>query len=279
MTARLVALAVALVLLAAPAPAGAQAAPAVRAPSAILVEASTGKVIFQRAASERRPVASTTKLMTALIALDTVALDDVLTAPAYSGAPAESVVGLSPGERMSVRDLMRALLLPSANDAAVTLATGVSGSVPAFVKEMNARARQLGLRDTHYTNPIGLDDAGNRSSARDLVRLALILRRDPFFRQTVDLPKAVLTSGDHRRTVVNRNTLVHDVPAVDGVKTGHTIQAGYVLVGSATRDGVAVVSAVLGEASEAARNSSTATGASTSSPASRSAACCPAPTG
>jgi D-alanyl-D-alanine carboxypeptidase (penicillin-binding protein 5/6) len=235
----------------------AQEPPRVQAPSAILVEASTGDVVYQRNAGERRPIASTTKLMTALLALEGIALDDVLTAPGYQAGAAESVVGLREGERMTVRDLLRALLLPSANDAAVALAQGLSGSTDAFVDEMNRRAEQLRLRDTSYANPIGLDEPGNRSSARDLVKLAIVLRRKPFFRETVDLPRVTLRSGARTRTIVNRNTLVRQVPLVDGVKTGRTEQAGYVLVGSATRGGVTVVSAVLGEPSEAARDADT----------------------
>ena len=228
--------------------------PSIGAPSAIVVEASTGDVIFERASDEARPVASTTKLMTALITLDTVALDDVLTVPPYTPAPAESLAGLSTGERLTVEDLLTALILPSGNDAAVTLATGISGSVPAFVSEMNKRADELGLRDTKFTNPIGLDEGGNASSARDLVALGLRLRRFPAFREIADEPRATITSGDRRRTFLNRNTLVREVPFVDGMKTGRTNAAGYVLVGSATRRGVTVVSAVLGTPSEDARD-------------------------
>ncbi len=231
--------------------------PGIQAPSAILVEASTGDVVFSRSPSERRAIASTTKLMTALLALEGIALDDVLTAPEYNAGPLESQIGLREGERMTVRDLLRALLLESANDAAVTLAVGLSGSTGAFVEEMNRRAKELGLRDTEYANPIGLDDPDNRSSARDLVKLAQVLRRKPFFRETVNMPRAVLRSGSRRREIDNRNTLVQDVPVVDGVKTGRTSGAGYVLVGSATREGVTVMSAVLGEPTEAARNADT----------------------
>ncbi len=234
-----------------------QGAPRITAPSAIVVEQSTGQVAFQRNARDRRAIASTTKLMTALLALEGAALDDVLTAAPYAPAPAETQIGLRAGERMTVRDLVRALMLPSANDGAVTVATGISGSVPAFVREMNARAEELGLRDTSYANPIGLDDPDNRSSARDLVRLAAVLRRNDFFRRTTDLPRATLTSGARRRVVLNRNRLVRQVGFVDGVKTGRTSQAGYVLVGSATRGGVTVLSAVLGEPSEAARDADT----------------------
>jgi D-alanyl-D-alanine carboxypeptidase (penicillin-binding protein 5/6) len=170
---------------------------------------------------------------------------------------AESVLGRRAGERMTVRDLLRALLLASANDAAATLASGVAGSEDAFVAMMNRRAQQLGLADTAYDNPIGLDAPGNHSSARDLATLTLRLRRNAFFRSTVARAHATLESGDHTRTVSNRNDLVGRVSGVDGVKTGHTLGAGYVLVGSATRRGATVVSVVLGDPSQSARDADT----------------------
>ena len=254
----LLTVAVGVAALALPAAARAQEGPPdVQAPAAILIESSTGDVAFEREPDDSRALASTTTLMTALLTLEGIALDDVLTVPAYQAGPLESVAGLVEGEKMTVRDLLRALLLASANDAAVTLAVGLSGSTEAFVEEMNTRARELGLEDTSFANPIGLDDPDNRSSARDLVALTQVLRRKPFFRETVNLRDAVLRSGSRRRTVINRNTLVRNVPVVDGVKTGRTQQAGYVLVGSATRDGVTVISAVLGEPSEAARDADT----------------------
>jgi serine-type D-Ala-D-Ala carboxypeptidase (penicillin-binding protein 5/6) len=248
-------------LLAAIAPSAARAAataaagpPAVRAPAAILVEPATRDILFERRARTPRPVASTTKLMTALVTLDREPLSRTVSAVRYRALPAESVIGLRAGERLTIADLLRGLLLASANDAGATLAVRVGGSEAAFVRLMNRRARELGLRATHYANPIGLDQAGNHSSAEDLVKLTLILRRNPFFRRVTDLPSATLRSGARPRTVLNRNLLVRSVPAVNGVKTGHTLQAGYVLVGSASRDGVTVASAVLGEPSEAARD-------------------------
>jgi len=253
----LLALALALALAATAArPARAQAAggPVVRAPAAILVEPATGDVVFQRNAGDERPVASTTKLMTALLTLERAKLSTTLTAIRYRAAPAESVIGLRAGERLTVADLMRGLLLASANDAAATLAARVGGSRERFVRLMNRRAGQLGLRDTHYANPIGLDQAGNHSSAEDLVKLTLILRRNGFFRAVTNLPSATLETGSRPRTILNRNVLVRNVPVVNGVKTGHTSTAGYVLVGSATRNGVTVVSAVLGDPSEGARD-------------------------
>src|SRR5919201_3500585 len=150
--------------------------------------------------------------MTALITLERARLSRVMTTVGYHGAPAESVIGLRAGERMSAADLLRGLLLASANDAAATLAARVGGSQRAFVAMMNARARQLGLRHTHYANAIGLDDPGNYSSAEDLVKLTLILRRNAFFREVTNLPRTTLQSGAHPRTILNRNLLVRSVP-------------------------------------------------------------------
>jgi serine-type D-Ala-D-Ala carboxypeptidase (penicillin-binding protein 5/6) len=230
------------------------AAPDVRAPAGILVEPATGDVVWARNPRDRRSIASTTKLMTALITLERKRLGTTVTATRYRALPVESVIGLRAGERLTVADLLRGLLLASANDAAATLAARVGGSRARFVRLMNRRARQLGLDDTHYANPIGLDHEDNFSSAEDLAKLTLILRRNAFFRRVTDLPRATLRSGSHARTVVNRNVLVRNVAAVNGVKTGHTSRAGYVLVGSATRAGVTVVSTVLGDPSEATRD-------------------------
>lgn len=228
--------------------------PRLSATSAILVEPATGDVVYARKAQTHRPIASTTKMMTALLALERLSLDDVLVQVPYRAGPAESLGGFQGGERVTVRDELRALLLASANDAAATLAVRISGSRARFVRAMNARAKQLGLRDTSYANPIGLDAPDNYSSAADLVKLALVLRTHAFFRETVNLPRVTIRSGAMPRTYVNRNSLVRTVPAVNGVKTGHTTTAGYVLVGSATSNGVTVLAAVLGDPSEAARN-------------------------
>lgn len=258
---RTVAVPVAALLVAAAAAAPAGAAPSRPsldgAASAILIDASDGHAILQKRPDERRAVASTTKLMTALLALERAKPSDVFTSPGYSAIPAESKIDLRAGERMRVQDLMEALLLESANDAAVTIARGVAGSRSRFVEEMNRRAAQLGLAGTHYANPIGLDDPGNYSTARDLATLAARLMRDRRFAGIVSRVQSVLESGARRRVVSNRNKLVGRYPGVDGVKTGHTIQARFVLIGAAHRGGARVVSVVLGEPSEAARDSDT----------------------
>jgi D-alanyl-D-alanine carboxypeptidase (penicillin-binding protein 5/6) len=228
-----------------------------RPPSAILIDAGDGEVLLQKRPDQQRSIASTTKLMTALLALERTRPSEVFTAPAYAALPAESKINLRAGERMTVEDLMEGLLLESANDAAVTIAQGVAGSRRAFVEEMNRRAAQLGLADTHYANPIGLDDPGNVSTARDLAKLASRLMRNRRFAGIVGRERSVLQSGARRRVVANRNLLVGRYPGVDGVKTGHTIQARFVLVGSASRRDARVISVVLGEPSEAARDTDT----------------------
>ena len=228
------------------------------AASAIVVDGRNGEVMFAKRAGEQRSIASTTKLMTALLALEGARPNEVFTAAPYDAAPIESQINLRSGERMTVKDLLTALLLESANDAAATLAEGISGSREAFVAEMNERAEELGLDDTGYANPIGLDEPGNFSSARDLAALTRLLLSRPRFARTVDTPVAELESGVVRRVIDNRNRLVGTTPWVSGVKTGYTGQAGYVLVGSATgRGGARVISVVLGEPSEAARDAET----------------------
>lgn len=233
------------------------AAPGVSASSAILVDAQDGHVLYRKAANAERPIASATKLMTALVALEELPLGRELRAVPYNPAPAESRIDLRAGERMSVADLLRALLLESANDAAETLAVRAAGSVDRFVQRMNERAREMGLRHTSFANPVGLDSPGAHSTALDLSRVARGVLRNDFLAATVDMPRARLLSGARPRIVANRNRLVREVGWVDGVKTGRTAGAGYVLVGSTSRRGARLVSVVLGAPTEAARDADT----------------------
>ena len=249
---RLAGLLVAALLLLAPA---AQAAcpETVSAPAAIVMDARTGDVLCQKAADDGRPIASTTKLMTALVVLERAKLSDVVTARGYRGLAAESVLGIRAGERMTVADLLRGLLLVSANDAAVTLAEHVGGSREAFVRLMNRRAGELGLKGTHFANPIGLDAPGNYSTARELAELTRKLREFPFFRDVVDSRGATLKSGARVREIGNRNKLIAGNQYATGVKTGHTQGAGWVLIGSFQKRGVSLITVVLGTAGEQAR--------------------------
>jgi D-alanyl-D-alanine carboxypeptidase (penicillin-binding protein 5/6) len=248
---------VALVALGGPATASAKPAepPGLDARAWVLIDAADGEVLAGRAANRSYPVASTTKLMTAYVSRRALPLDKKIVAPEYvPSSSAESLLGLTAGERITVRDLLYGLILASGNDAAVALADAAAGSVPAFVERMNRGAARLGLDSTHYANPIGLDDPGNYSSAADLVDLAADLRRDRAMREIFDAPDAVLESGARTRQIVNRNNLVRTVPWVNGIKTGYTLGAGNVLVASGKRQGVDLISAVLGAPSEAARD-------------------------
>lgn len=233
--------------------------PALDVRAAEIIEASTGQALYARDGDGELAIASATKIMTALITLQHARLSQVFADPDFYPAAVDSQIGLVPGERMTVHDLLVALLLPSADDAAEDLASGVGhGSVSRFVAMMNAEAARLGLRHTHYSTPIGLDTPGNYSSASDLVALTRYVRStQPFFRQVVSLPGATIRMGSSQREVTNLNTLVGRVSWVNGVKTGHTLDAGYVLVGSGTRDGMTLISAVLGAPSESARESDT----------------------
>jgi D-alanyl-D-alanine carboxypeptidase (penicillin-binding protein 5/6) len=234
-----------------------EGSPRIAAPAAVIVDARDGHVLYRRKATDQRAIASATKLMTALVAIEELPLEKRVRAVNYAAGAAESRIDLRPGERMAVADLLRALLLESANDAAETLAVRGAGSVDAFVERMNQEARAMGLDDTRFTNPVGLDEPGNHSSALDLARIARRVLSNDFLAGTVDMDRARLTTGAHTRVVANRNRLIGSNPSVDGVKTGHTQGAGYVLVGSATRKGARLITVVLGEPSEAARDDDT----------------------
>jgi D-alanyl-D-alanine carboxypeptidase (penicillin-binding protein 5/6) len=241
------------------------AAPALAAPSpdlqvsgASLFVAGASQPIWSEHGNRELAIASTTKLMTALVVLQHVKqLNRVFKQGTWVDQPGDSQIGLVPGERMTVRDLLVALLLPSADDAAADLAYNLGhGSTARFVAMMNAEARRLDLDHTHYTTPSGLDTPGNYSSPDDLVRLAdYDLSHFGFFHHTVDLRSARIAAIGHSpMTVTNTDTLLAEVPWVHGVKTGHTADAGYVLVSEGTRDGFTLTGSVLGTSSETARN-------------------------
>ena len=251
------ALGAALALLAVPGRASAHG-PRVPVPmrAGALYAPATGQFLYADHARTRRAIASTTKLMTALVTLEHVHdLDTVFTYPDYHQAADDSQIGLRPGDRMTVHDLIIAMMLPSADDAAEDLAENVGhGSVARFVGWMNDAARRLHLRHTHYTTPIGLDSAGNYSTAEDLARLAADdLARYPFLARVVKMSHAALATGPVRE-VTNLNLLVGEYPWITGVKTGHTNDAGYVLVASGRRDGLQLIASALGAQTETGRD-------------------------
>ncbi|HEY4778299.1 MAG TPA: D-alanyl-D-alanine carboxypeptidase family protein, partial [Solirubrobacterales bacterium] len=218
-----------------------------------LIDARTGAVLDSHAAARHLPIASTTKLMTAYVAMHELPLDKIVRAAPYHPIYGESLLGLRTGQRISVRDLLYGLILRSGNDAAHDLALAAAGSIPRFVAQMNRYAAALGLADTHYANPVGLDQRGNFSSARDLATLSQRLLRIPAFAKIADSRSAVLRSLHPPRRIATINELLLDAPWVTGVKTGHTFDAAYCLVGSGRRKGVGLISVALGAPSDEAR--------------------------
>lgn len=238
---------------------GATAAPPdIAATSWALIDARTGESLGQKAGNRRLPMASTTKMMTAYLALRNLRMDEVVRAVDYQGAPAESLMGLEAGQRVSVRDLLYGLTLLSGNDAAVTLATAVSGTVPRFVALMNRTARRLGLSNTSYENPIGLDGDRQYSSARDLVRLGRSLMAIPRYRPIAAARTATLRSFRPPVEIETGNEFVRDYPWAIGIKTGFTNLAGYILASDGRRRATELIASVMGTSSEAARDAETA---------------------
>lgn len=230
---------------------------ATKAKTAVVMDAGTGRMLWALRPRERRLIASTTKIMTAMVAISRTKPDELLTATAYPAGAGESLLGLQPGERMTAEDLLKGLLLVSGNDAADTFAARTATSRGAFVDAMNRRARAIGLNDTLFGNPIGLDVPRTYSTAADLAKMTRSALREPRFANVVDKSRATLRSGSRTRRIKNRNPLVRKYSYVDGVKTGTTIAAGYLLVGAASKEDAKVISVVTGEPSESARDSDT----------------------
>ncbi len=220
-------------------------APTVTAQSVAIVDEACGTLIFSKNPHRRLPPASLTKIVTAIIALETADLNDVVTVDVdgfYYGDG--TVMGLETGMQMSLQDLMYGLLLPSGNDAAVAIARYVAGDVPAFVARMNAKVRTLGLQDTHFTNPHGLDAPSHYSSAYDMAMLARYAMKNPILAQIVSTQ--VWQPAWDGPQLWNGNLLLWLYPGSDGVKIGWTEKAGQTIVASAQRDGRRLFVALLG---------------------------------
>lgn len=218
----------------------------------IVVSATTGEVLASRRPDVRRAMASITKLMTVLVTLEHAKPSDTVTATDAAAAVGESSISLKPGERLTVRELIEAALIQSANDSADALAVHVGrGSLPRFVALMNAKARELRLTRTHFANPDGLDAPGHYSTARDVTRLARIAMRNPVIRDVVSHRTAHIAGG---RTLRTWNDLLGTFPNLLGVKTGHTDNAGWSQVAAARGQGVVVYATLLGEPTREQRN-------------------------
>jgi serine-type D-Ala-D-Ala carboxypeptidase (penicillin-binding protein 5/6) len=225
--------------------------PNVDARAALLVDGNTGQTLFAEHPDRRLPMASLTKLMTALLTIERANKNDVVRVEGPAPSVGESTIDLVPGERLKVSDLLAAALIQSANDAAYALATYVGGTVPRFVRMMNERARELGLDHTHYVVPDGLDTPGHYSSARDTYSLARVDMKHALFRRIVERSGGVIAGG---RTLYSWNDLLKTYPGATGVKTGHTDLAGWSEIAAAERDGVTMYAVVLGGPTRGRRN-------------------------
>jgi serine-type D-Ala-D-Ala carboxypeptidase (penicillin-binding protein 5/6) len=230
----------------------AHAAPRVDARAYLVENAATGEVLLSEGAERRLPIASITKLMTVLVVLERARPDDLVTVGPGASSVGESTVHLQPGEQLTVRDLVEAALIQSANDAANALADHVGGGDRArFVELMNAKARALGLRDTRFVRPDGLDVEGHYSTARDVTLLARVAMRSPIVREIVARRTDTIAGG---RRLYTWNDLLASFPGLIGVKTGHTSSAGWCQVAAARGRGVTIYATVLGSRTRTGRN-------------------------
>ena len=226
--------------------------PALKARAAIVIDLDTGAVLYELDAHGRRAPASLTKVVTALVALDVLQIDQVVSVPAsINQLPWDSTrMGLRVGEQLKVRDLLYGLFLNSGNDAAITLSEAAMPRVT-FIARMNAKAAALGMMDTHFVNPIGLDDPAHYTSAADLARAAMELRvRFPDVAAMAAVSRITLpaTSSHHAYDLYNLNELIRTYPGATGLKTGWTGHAGGCLIATASRGGRTMLVVVMGSA-------------------------------
>jgi D-alanyl-D-alanine carboxypeptidase len=230
--------------------------PPVEARAVVVADGRTGEMLYERNADRRMAMASITKLMTALVTLEHARPRDTVTIPPRGISPGGSSIFLVPGERLPVRDLLAAALIQSANDAAYALARDVGdGSVKRFVRLMNAKAAELGLEDTHFARPDGLDAPRHYSTAEDVLRLARIAMEEPLVRKLVRRKTYRIAGG---RTLKSWNDLLWTYPGLYGVKTGHTDHARWSEVAAARRNGTSTWAVVLGSPTRTKRNAAVA---------------------
>ena len=221
----------------------------ISAPSAILMEASTGKILFEKNAHEQRPCASVTKVMTLLLVFEAIesgklSYDTTITTSAHASSMGGSDIWLEEGETMSADDMIKATVVASANDAAVALAEHISGSEDAFIEEMNKRAKELGMKDTVFKNCNGLDEEGHVTSAYDVAVMSRELTKHEKVFEYTSIWLDTLRNGETQ--IVNTNKLLKTYNGITGLKTGTTDDAGCCMSATATRGEVSLVAVVLG---------------------------------
>ncbi|AWB45064.1 D-alanyl-D-alanine carboxypeptidase [Paenibacillus sp. CAA11] len=232
-----------------------------QAKSAILLDAETGTIIFEKKSHEKLPPASITKIMTMLLAAEavdkgTLKLTDKVRTSEYAASMGGSQIFLEPGEEMTVDDMLKGIAMASGNDASVAMAEKIGGSEAEFVKMMNAKARELGMKDTHFVNPNGLPVEGHYSSAHDIALMSRELLKHEFITKYTGAYQDYLRKDTEKPFwLVNTNKLVRFYSGADGLKTGYTSEAKFCLSATAKKDGLRLIAVVLGEPNTKTRNS------------------------
>jgi D-alanyl-D-alanine carboxypeptidase (penicillin-binding protein 5/6) len=224
----------------------------IEAEGAVVIDGETGRVLWAKNPHLPLPPASTTKIMTSLLGLELGRPEEVVTVSQLAASQDGSRVYLGAGEEYTLRELLYAVQLASANDAAVAVAEHLAGSVEGFARLMNQRARELGAKNTNFINPNGLPDPEHRTSAYDLALIARKALEYPEYREMITTKCYPMSWPGHweERQLWNRNKLLEIYEGADGVKTGYTIEAGHTFVGSATREGRQLISVVLGSTND-----------------------------
>lgn len=221
--------------------------PDVTAKSAIVIEASTGKILYAKDAEQKRYPASTTKIMTLIVALEHGNLDDIVTTSALAASTEGSSLWLAQGEQLKLADLLYGIMLVSGNDATVAVAEHISGSLPKFAQLMTEKAHAIGAISTSFTNSSGLPDPNHYTTAHDLARITAYGYRNPMFAQIVSTKSKIIPwpGKDHDRELFNENRMLWLYDGANGVKTGYTDAAGRCLVSAANRNGIQLITVVL----------------------------------
>ncbi|MBO1578964.1 MULTISPECIES: D-alanyl-D-alanine carboxypeptidase family protein [Bacillus] len=231
-----------------------------QASSAIVIEQDTGKVLFEKSPNEKLPPASMTKIMTMLLIMEQVEkgklkLEDKVRASEHAASMGGSQIFLEPGEEMTVNEMLKGIAIASGNDASVAVAEHIAGSEEGFVNMMNKKAKDLGLKNTHFQNPTGLPAKDHYSTAYDMSIMAKELMKYPLIRKYTGKYEDYLRENTEKKFwLVNTNKLVRFYPGVDGVKTGFTTEAKYCLTASAEKNGMRVISVVMGAPTSKERN-------------------------
>ena len=236
---------------------------AAKAKSAIMMEASTGEIIFKKNENERLPMASMTKMMTLLLIMDSIdsgnlKWNDKIKTSEHAASMGGSQIFLEPGEEMTVEELVKGICIGSGNDAAVAMAEAIGGTEEEFVKMMNNKAHELGLKNTNFVNACGLDDSNHYSSAKDMALIAYeLVKYDKILEYTGTYEDYLRKNSDKSFWLVNTNKLVRYYSGVDGLKTGYTKSAGYCITTTAKKNNMRLITVVMGEETSAIRNSET----------------------